>query len=299
MWHDRDSTALVNDDPIYNDFLTTEKSAWKKIVDFLPSQGINTLLIDLGEGVQYESHPEIACKGAWSKQELAAELRRIRSMGITPIPKLNFSTLHDAWMGEYSRMVSTPEYYQVVKDLIDEMIELFQSPMFHLGLDEESWREIHMQRDFGFTVFRGSNLFWHDIQYIVNCCEQKGVRAWAWASRRFHQDTFDQNMPKSVMLSEWVYDRLLNPELLPDYIHDSIDSFALLDKAGYDQIPTCSTCENQLNADDLLAYCKKVIAPERLKGFLTAPWCKTTEHEIYTHYNESKRFATAGNKYFK
>ena len=31
---------------------------------------MNMVVIDLGDGVKYESHPEIAVKGAWSTTEL-------------------------------------------------------------------------------------------------------------------------------------------------------------------------------------------------------------------------------------
>ena len=78
------------------------------------------------------------------------EVVRLREMGLEPIPKLNFSTCHDAWLGPYARMVSTPQYYQVVKDLIAETIEMFGNPrLFHLGMDEEAL--VH-QRQFEYVA---------------------------------------------------------------------------------------------------------------------------------------------------
>ena len=72
---------------------------------------------------------------------MRAEVKRLREMGLEPIPKLNFSTCHDTWLGPYARMVSTPKYYEVAKDLIAETIELFDKPrLFHLGMDEEDER---------------------------------------------------------------------------------------------------------------------------------------------------------------
>ena len=67
----------------------------------------------------------------------------LRALGIEPLPKLNFSTCHDAWLGPYSRMVSTPAYYDVCRDLIDEVAELFGGPrFFHLGMDEETAQHV-------------------------------------------------------------------------------------------------------------------------------------------------------------
>jgi len=98
---------------------------------------MNALVLDLGDGVRWDSHPEIAVENAWTPAKLREELDRARELGIEPLPKLNFSTAHDAWLGPYSRMVSTPQYYEVCRDLIDEASELFGRPrLFHLGMDE-------------------------------------------------------------------------------------------------------------------------------------------------------------------
>ena len=60
--------------------------------------------------------------------DFTAELERLKNMGFKLIPKLNFSSCHDIWMKEYSRMVSTEPYYQVCADLIKEVCEIFESP---------------------------------------------------------------------------------------------------------------------------------------------------------------------------
>ena len=132
MWGDPGSMIKIAP---YQPELTTDDKIWKDTIDFLPTQGFNTVLIDIGDAIQYETHPEISVKGAWSKDKLKAELNRMRAMGLTPLPKLNFSAGHDAWLGEYSRMLSTSTYYQVCKDLILEVAEVFGNPeYFHLGI---------------------------------------------------------------------------------------------------------------------------------------------------------------------
>ena len=151
MWGDTEDSKAYEP---YRPQLITDDEVWKQTVDYLPSQGFNTLVIDLGDGVQYESHPEIAIPGAWSKDKLKAELDRIRSIGLTPLPKLNFSACHDIWMKDYSRMLSTKPYYEFCKDIITEVAELFGNPeLFHLGLDEEvpelprTYFHTHYKRD--------------------------------------------------------------------------------------------------------------------------------------------------------
>ena len=48
-----------------------------------------------------------------------------------------------------------------------------------------------------------------------------------------------------------------------------------MEKAGFDQLPTGSNCYNNQNLGLTVPFCRKIIAPERLKGFMTAPWCAT------------------------
>ena len=93
------------EESIYRNFLYTDKETWEKVTSFLPSCGINTVLIDMGEGVQYDSHPELAVKGSWTKDEFREELNRLRSLGLTPLPKFNFSAGHNAFMKFFSVLV--------------------------------------------------------------------------------------------------------------------------------------------------------------------------------------------------
>ena len=55
---------------------------------------MNMVVIDLGEAIQYQSHPELAVKGTRPVEKFRKELARLRAMGLEPIPKLNFSTTH-------------------------------------------------------------------------------------------------------------------------------------------------------------------------------------------------------------
>lgn len=112
----------------YHSYLTCDDAIWKDNVDHCASEGLNTVFIDLGEGVCYPSHPELAVKGTWPVEKMRKELARIRSLGLEPVPKLNFSACHDSWLKEYHRMLSTREYYQVVADVIKDVVEMFDHP---------------------------------------------------------------------------------------------------------------------------------------------------------------------------
>ena len=139
--------------------------------------------MDVGDGVIFCSHPEIAAKNAWSRKRVRDEIARCRALGITLLPKLNFSTIHDAWMGEYSKMVCTGTYYHVVNDLIREVYEIFEKPAYiHIGLDEEDAKHCTAK---GLSIFRTGEQYWYDVRFYIDCVTATGAKPVAWSCPLF------------------------------------------------------------------------------------------------------------------
>ena len=263
----------------YRTSLVFDETVWDNILRHMARAGMNMVIVDLGDAIQYESHPEIAINGAWSVDKLRSEIAKMRKMGLEPIPKLNFATAHDAWMGEYGKMVSTNKYYSVCRDLISEVIEIFDTPrFFHLGMDEET--EAH-QRTYNHIVIRQNDLWWRDFHFYVNEVERKGVRSWIWSDYGWrHPDLFFKKMPKSVLQSNWYYGSEFDLEKLKNAGSGEstyVKFYNDLEAYGYDQVPTGSNWSNDTNMEDTVKYCKKNISPSRLLGFMTAPWAPTMD----------------------
>ena len=127
------------------------------------------------------------------------KLDELRAMGITPIPKLNFSCAHHTWLKKYRRMVSTPEYYGACSDVIREVCEVFGDPEYiHLGLDEETAIN---QRFREAVIIRNHDLWWHDANFLFSEAEKHGARPWIWSDRCWeHPDDFIKNMSKSCFM---------------------------------------------------------------------------------------------------
>ena len=248
---------------------------WWRITEHMAKRGFNTVVLDLCEGCVYPSHPYLAAKGAWSADKIRKELVRLRNMGLEPIPKLNFSTTHDAWLKEYGRMVSTAEYYKVCSDLIRDVCDMFDGPrLFHLGYDEENYPN---QRTWACCVIRQGDLWWHDFFFFVDAVEKLGMRPWIWSDYIWgHENEFLAKMPKSVMQSNWYYRQWFDLSTIPKGRRVHLESFLTLEKAGFEQIPCGSNWACDENIAGLVKFCRKHIAPERLKGFLMTTWAATT-----------------------
>ena len=263
-----------------SDALRFDKPTFDEILSRLAAVSANTVVIDLGEGVLYESHPEIGVEGAWSVDQLRQELAKMRQMGLNPIPKLNFSTAHDEWLGEYARCVSTKQYYEVCRDLIREVIQIFDTPdFFHIGMDEETYMH---QSAYLYAVVRQEDLWWHDLFFYLNEIESFGVRPWIWSDYIWnHPETFLKQMPHSVLQSNWYYGSFCPDH--PDQLR-YIEAYRLLDENGYDQVLTGSNWAMTENFPQTVDYGKTHLNPDRLLGFLQTVWKPTVSERKYRHF---------------
>jgi len=289
MWSDREmperDTPYISAKP----YLRFDEPLWRDLVKQMADQGLNTIVLDLGEGLRYDSHPELAVRGSWTPAKLAEELAYVHELGMQPIPKLNFSACHDAWLGEYARCVSTPKYYAVCRDLIDEVCELFDTPpYFHLGMDEETAQH---QRYYGYVVIRQFDLWWHDLFLLLDAVEKRGVRPWVWSDYVWHHpETFLEKMPKSVLQSNWYYQTAFGPDV------ERANAYDLLEAHGYDQVPTGSNWVSPDNMGMTVDYASGVIAKSRLYGFMQTPWKPTLEEVRQRHEDAIAQLGAAREK---
>ena len=278
-------------------------AAWNTLVNDMVAKKMNMVVIDLGEFPIYPSHPELALPGSRSPDWIREEIRRLKKLGLEPIPKLNFSAGHDAWLGEYSRMLTTKPYYQVCRDVIKDVAEMFDHPrLLHIGYDEE---RVHFQH--GFQCVRVDEVWWHDFLFFVKTVEANGMRTWMWSDYAWHHDDFVGKCPKSVLQSNWYYNDWMVgfdvSKIKIEMPRKIVELFGKLDKAGYDQVPCGSNWKSggmrlaKIPVNDsikeLVKFCRGCIAPERLKGFMIAPWADCTANSNKTNLEGIGLFAEA------
>jgi hypothetical protein len=281
----------------YRTSLTFDEPTWNAMLQEMAKVGMNMVVIDLGDAIQYESHPEISVKNAWTPGKLKAELAKMRKLGLEPIPKLNFSTTHDTWLGKYSRMVSTDIYYDVCRDLIKEVCALFDNPrFFHLGMDEEKARN---QIGNDYVVLRQNDLWWGDLYFFIGEVEKNNVRPWIWSDYSWYDaDTFFKKMPKSVLQSNFWYGTEFDLNKLDELDKKIVGLYKNLEMRGYDQIPCGS---NHLSPDCFgltVGYCKDLIDASRLYGFLTASWRPTLSPCLEFNKEAINQVGNAIKKYY-
>ena len=274
--------------------LRNDTGLWRDATGHAAARGLNTVVVDIGEGLVYPSHPELAIKGSWTPDEMHSEIARLNALGLEVVPKLNFSTTHNGWLKQYRRMLSTPTYYRVCEDLIADVAEVFGHPrLFHIGFDEETAAHQDSSGRALFITVRKGECWWHDFLHIVKISERHGMRPWMWSDYGWDHPEFYTRCPKSVLMSNWYYDESyggfdLAANKTDD--HKRLKAFYDLDKAGFDQVP-CGTNWagwkrrlEKVGADDVMGRLVKLgrdaISDRHLKGFMMASWasCDTREH---------------------
>lgn len=274
-------------DLVYAPAIRWDHRLWEDLVSRVVEAGGNQIVLSLGDGIRYDSHPEIAVEGAWTPAELKREIERLSELGIELVPELNFSTTHDVWLGPYHRMISTPAYYTVCADLIAEVIDIFDRPrFFHIGFDEETWE---LQQGFSYVVLRQHDLWWHDLLWLIDQVESRGSRAWIWSDAIWNQTgRFLERMPRSVIQSNWYYGDTFDLDAeranlaaqgvdltLPGESRTKTGELAaFLDLAAgqFEQIPTGSSFEHAGNFPALVQFVRDHLPPERVLGFMQTTW---------------------------
>lgn len=292
MWcgPDFDYVPWVAADP-WDENNNCDLKVFDEMIDFIAERRFNMLVLDVGDAIKLQSHPEIAAADAWSIDFLKQKLAYIRSKGIEVIPKLNFSAAHNVWQHEWRTKMVSPEYPEFCRDVIREVIDIFDHPrFFHLGMDEETYAN---QKRQGFAVIRNETTLWDFLDVIFGECLKNGARPWIFSDMYWTRpDEFVRHMPKEVVQGNWYYGMFDPRKDHKDY-YPYIDTYYKFDELGYDQIATMSSWSHSQNCDRGFAYLKEHMNPEHLLGYITIPWFNTTADNKYDLMNDADRLYQA------
>lgn len=225
---------------------------WKRLVDRCVARKFNTLVMDIGDQLSFPNHPELAVPSGWQPERLEQEVARIRSLGLDAVPMLDFSATHDQWLKAYGRGLCTRRYYQVVRELIDDVFSVFgKVGYFHLGMGEEY---PDFQAHEYIMHVRSQPIFLHDVKYLSSCVSRHGARPWIYSDRLANAQDHRSDCPKEVLQSPVFSDG--------DDRKARLRYAEGLSETGFDVVPA-----GVLRPDPVIT-CRTHLYPERLKGFL-------------------------------
>ncbi|NLF32254.1 MAG: family 20 glycosylhydrolase [Planctomycetes bacterium] len=184
--------------------------------------GINTLwwhfCDDQGFGVALEGHPEIVTPYAFSKEEVRRFIRAAAEAGIDVVPEIET-------LGHASYITRLPQYahladgdpmhfnaacpsqgqtLELMRDILVETAELFDSPYLHAGLDEVNFGGCDRCAKRG----RGKPDWWvyaEHVKAIHDVIAGAGKRMIMWADHVEKAPAMLDVLPKDIVMAHWQY----------------------------------------------------------------------------------------------
>lgn len=187
-----------------------------------------------------------------------------------------------------------PHYVTLTNDYYVSIYPLtFTQTRVLLGTEDSVSVNINPKYNYPYTEGRGNystSYSWPDDGYAVTSDSGFGkMRArtglrfdflteaeWEYACRagtegRWNDDGSD---PNAVLQSNWYYGGSFDYKdpYMGEYASRAIKTYLALEEAGFDQVPCGSDYLSPKSMPETVRFCREHIAPERLKGFLIAPW---------------------------
>ena len=216
--------------------------------------GINTLVLRVDFNYAYESRPELRGNNPLSKEQIKELVAVAKKHHINLIPQVNLFG-HQSWAEKTNKLLEVypefdetphikipekyewpnadglycksycplhPEVHNVVFDLVDEIISVFEAKAFHAGMDE-----VFYIADEKCPRCQGKDpaaLFANEVNKISRHLEINNKRLWIWGDRLIDASTSGIGMweasmnntaraldliDKSVVICDWHYERAL------------------------------------------------------------------------------------------
>lgn len=230
----------------------------EKFVEFIEKElgpaGINTLVLRVDYNYAYKSRPQLQNENPLTEKDVKKIVMASKKHGIEIVPQINLFG-HQSWHSNLGKLLEVypefdetphvklpekyewpnedglycksycprhPEVHDVVFDLMDEIMEVFEAKAFHAGLDE-----VFYIADPKCPRCKGADpaaLFAEEVTTLSNHLEEKGSRLWIWGDRLIDASTADLGMweasmnntaraidmiPKTVVICDWHYERAI------------------------------------------------------------------------------------------
>ena len=220
----------------------------------LAPNGINTLVLRVDFNYNYTTRPELQDENPLRSEDVKTIVAACKKNKIDLIPQINLLG-HQSWAEKTNKLLEVypefdetphvqipekyewpnedglycksycpnhPQVHEVVFDLMDEIMEVFEAKAFHAGLDEVFYiADPKCPRCKGMDP---ATLFAEEVTRLSNHLEKKGARLWMWGDRLLDATTSDMGMweasmnntaravdmiPKTVVICDWHYEKAI------------------------------------------------------------------------------------------
>lgn len=227
------------------------RSYYRKLVVEASRRGINTILWhftdDQGCSLQFDCAPEVAGPHAYSKSEMKALVRFARRHGITLVPELE-SLGHSRYLTNHPRfrhLLETeeaftaicpvaPETRAIMRELLREVAEVFDSPWIHVGLDEVRLGGHPLTRE-ALRHASEREIVADYVRFLHREVTALGRRMIIWGDRGTCAQGFLPLVPRDVVIADWEYGKEVGSAQIEHFLSLGFDVLLCPALITYDQ----------------------------------------------------------------
>ena len=220
------------------------------INDALVPRKLNTLVVRVDYRYQYASRPELVAENALSENDVKKIVTVCKAGGIKIIPQVNMLG-HQSWYADVGKLLEHypqfnetpeipldkeiewpnewglyclsycplhPDVHEVLFDVIDEIVAVFEADAFHAGMDEVFF----LGEDARCIGRDKAELFAGEVTTIRNHLAKSNKELWIWGDRLIDgkvtgiglwEASYNNThraidmIPKDVVINDWHYER--------------------------------------------------------------------------------------------
>jgi hypothetical protein len=288
---------------------TSEVEAFCKFVEQeLVPRKLNTLILRVDYGYQFESHPELREISSLSKSDVKKIVSVCRKNQIQLIPQINLFG-HQSWdvhvtslLRVYPELDETPnvkmpekytwpnpdglycksycplhpDVHRIVFDLVDEICDVFEADAFHAGMDEVFYiGDDKCPRCAGKDR---SELFAGEVNLVRDHLAEKNRRLWIWGDRLIDGKTTGIGMWEASENDTYRAIDMINKDIMIcDWHYERPDQTAVYFATKGFNVVTCPWRNPEIavtQTQDMYRY-RASVTPEmkaRFQGILQTVW---------------------------
>lgn len=198
------------------------RSYYPRFIDFMAARGCDTLwwhfTDDQGCSLRFDSLPEAASPNAYRKDEMRSLIAHAWRQGVRVIPELaslghtRYITRARPDLAELSENDEAftslcpvhPRTREVLSGLLDEVAELFDDEIVHVGMDEVNFGGHPLTREALKTRSAGE-LFADHVHFLHGHLANRGRRMMMWGDRLLKDESVARSIPKDILVANWQY----------------------------------------------------------------------------------------------
>jgi len=291
--------------------------------------GINTLVLRVDYNYAFESHPELRNERTLSREDVKTLVSTGRKHGIRIIPQINLLG-HQSWHSRMENLLTVypefdenpsvklpeeyewpnedglycksycplhPEVHNVVFELVDEIMEVFEADAFHAGLDEvfylgeDECPRCHDKEK--------ADLFAGEVNKIRDHLAENKQELWIWGDRLIDGETTGLGMwEASENDTHTAIDLISKDVVICDWHYERADPTAALFALKGFRVITCpwrnpGITREQLLMTDVFRSNSVDRVRDRYQGLMQTVW-SPAERFLDQYYSEDPEIANSG-----